>query len=497
MNPVREDPPLVSAIVSTYKAERFMPGLLTDLEGQTIADRMEIVVVDSNSPQNEGAVVKEFQRRYDNIVYLRTEERENSHVSFSRAIQLARGKYVTLANTDDRRRADALERMAEALESRPQVALAYADMAITLRENDTFETAREKKFFLWPEFDPVLFFQICYVGSQPMWRRALHEVYGYFDPEFWSAGDYEFWLRLIRSEKFLHIPEILGLYLFSPQSNENRDRLLSSKESEKARERYWPSGWGKRPTPFTRNPFVVPDLSREGRLEQVRVLKQQGVYFSSQGDGLGSEKAFQLALAIDPLDPDVLVSLGKICLDAKRFSEAIDFFRGVIQQKPLDKDAHMGLLLAAQKLQDQKAAEEAYSKASLLAPEDPAVQSIGRVLAQKKGRKYSREGPSQEAKKLNQWGEALFHQGKMDEALELFGKSRERDKNYLPAINNLGVVYFHSGDPEKAGDLFRQALEIDPHYKDAAENLERCSGIKPDPGQENRAGRADRLPIPR
>ncbi len=58
---------LVSAIVSTYKSERFMRGLLEDLEAQTLADRLEIVIVDSNSPQNEGAIVKEFQKRYDNI----------------------------------------------------------------------------------------------------------------------------------------------------------------------------------------------------------------------------------------------------------------------------------------------------------------------------------------------------------------------------------------------------------------------------------------------
>ena len=40
---------LVSAIVSTYNAEKFIRGCLEDLENQTIADRLEIVVVNSGS----------------------------------------------------------------------------------------------------------------------------------------------------------------------------------------------------------------------------------------------------------------------------------------------------------------------------------------------------------------------------------------------------------------------------------------------------------------
>ena len=50
---------LVSALVPTYNAERFMRGLLEDLEAQTIADRLEIVYRSTGSPTNEKVIVEE------------------------------------------------------------------------------------------------------------------------------------------------------------------------------------------------------------------------------------------------------------------------------------------------------------------------------------------------------------------------------------------------------------------------------------------------------
>jgi glycosyltransferase involved in cell wall biosynthesis len=251
--------PIVSAIVSIYNAERFLRGCLEDLEAQTIAAQLEIIVVDSGSRQNEHAIVKEFQQRYQNIVYLRTEERETLYAAWNRGVKAARGKYLTNANTDDRHRSDALEKLVETLETHPEVALAYADSVITDQENATWGSAPLVGHFRWPEFEARLLFQACYVGPQPLWRRELHERYGLFDPAFTSAGDYEFWLRLAVTEQFLHVPEVLGLYLLAPGGLEHGQPDISHQESEEACQRHWPPAWGPRP-PVSGN-FLIKDIS--------------------------------------------------------------------------------------------------------------------------------------------------------------------------------------------------------------------------------------------
>lgn len=226
--------PLVSAIVSTYNSERFIKGCIEDLEQQTIAHQLEIIVIDSASPQNEGAIVRELQGRYGNIRYLRTDQRETVYAAWNRGIAMARGRYVTNANTDDRHRRDAFELMARVMDSRPGIDLVYGDVLITKNPDDTFESHTPGGRYTWYDWDRnILLDKGCFVGPQPMWRRSLHELYGGFDPAYVTSGDYEFWLRISQTSDFFHIRQPLGLYLARPDSiehqNEDRKGIENSK----------------------------------------------------------------------------------------------------------------------------------------------------------------------------------------------------------------------------------------------------------------------------
>ncbi|MEA2699747.1 MAG: hypothetical protein QOI66_4018, partial [Myxococcales bacterium] len=203
----------VSAIVSTYRSATFMRGCLEDLVAQTLyaKGQLEIIVIDSGSPENEGEIVRDMQRQHPGIQYVRT-ERETLYAAWNRAVALAHGPYLTNANTDDRHRTDALELLADTLDRQPDVAVVYADQLVTKQPNETFARNSAQARFDWPAFSWQALQQRCIVGPQPMWRRSLHEKWGVFDQTFAVAGDYEFWLRIGRAEKFQRVPEILGLY---------------------------------------------------------------------------------------------------------------------------------------------------------------------------------------------------------------------------------------------------------------------------------------------
>jgi|GEM_PF-653478 len=215
---------LVSAIVSTYNSEKFIRGCIEDLENQTIADRLEIIVVNSGSEQNEESIVEEFQKKYGNIVYIKT-EREGLYSAWNRAVKVASGQFLTNANTDDRHRKDAFEVMANTLLKNTDVALVYGDQIVTDTPNPTFENHHVIELAQKPEFSKERLLFNCCVGSQPMWRKSMHDEFGGFDETLTCAADWDFWLKVAGKYYFKHIPEFLGFYFYNTEGIEHGRRI--------------------------------------------------------------------------------------------------------------------------------------------------------------------------------------------------------------------------------------------------------------------------------
>jgi glycosyltransferase involved in cell wall biosynthesis len=229
---------LVSAIVSTYNSERFLRGCLDDLEQQTIADKLEVIVVNSGSQENEEAIVREYRQKYNNIIYIKTEHREGIYSAWNRAVKVARGTFLTNANTDDRHREDALEKMAQTLLANPDVALVYGDQVCTDTPNGTFANHHVIEMAKRPEYSRERLLFGCCVGSQPMWRKSLHDELGYFDETLTCGSDWDFWLRISSKYKFKHIPDFLGLYYYNEDGIEHGRKIHSLYERYAVGRRY-------------------------------------------------------------------------------------------------------------------------------------------------------------------------------------------------------------------------------------------------------------------
>jgi len=205
----------VAALVSLYKAERFIKGRLDDLTNQTLFKRgeLEIVIIDSASPENEFKIIRKYREEYPNIKYKRTKLRETLYQAWNRGIEISEAPLLTNANADDRLSPDALEKLASVLEADEAVGFAYGDAHLSSVENETFEEAsRGRTYQSQDYFGPDL---LChqFLGHQVMWRRTLHTKVGLFSPEYKAAGDYEFMLRSAVRARGAHVPEPVGLLL--------------------------------------------------------------------------------------------------------------------------------------------------------------------------------------------------------------------------------------------------------------------------------------------
>ena len=205
----------ITALVSTYKSEAFIEECLIDLQGQTVADKLEIVIVDANSPQNERAVVERFQKRYGNIRYLRTRERIGIYPAWNLAARMAGGRFLTPMSTNDRLAPDAYEVLLRALREHPEAGLSYGDTWLTTVPHQTFANFTPTQDyggkFEWPPYSYEDLLMNCRVGPHPVWRSDLHAQIGWFDGRYKAIGDQDFWLRIALKAPLVHIPRMTGL----------------------------------------------------------------------------------------------------------------------------------------------------------------------------------------------------------------------------------------------------------------------------------------------
>ena len=204
--------PAVSVVISTFKSEKFMRACLDNLSLQTIFARCEVIVVDSGSPENERAIVLEFQQKFPNLRYVRT-ERETLYAAWNRGLALARGRYWANVNTDDSLRPDALEIMTAALDRHSDCALAYADCAWTTQPNDMLPSEHIVRTVKYPDYTPVENLFYCITGCLQFFRTETLRQLGGFDAGLKCVGDYEAVLKMMAARlNAVHVPEVLSLF---------------------------------------------------------------------------------------------------------------------------------------------------------------------------------------------------------------------------------------------------------------------------------------------
>jgi N-acetylglucosaminyl-diphospho-decaprenol L-rhamnosyltransferase len=196
---------LVSAIVLNYRSPQYTVTCVHALTKQTIADRLEILVVDNHSEDDSIGVLRNRLKHIPHVRILENHANTGYGSGNAFAIHHAHGEYLLIVNPDNTLLPDCAEQLVEALRADPSIGIVAPQL---IHEDGTIRDsyrsfprfldviAKRAKFlrgfftkridrYLQADTDPHESHEVDWVvGACFLIRKDLFQQLGGFDPRF-------------------------------------------------------------------------------------------------------------------------------------------------------------------------------------------------------------------------------------------------------------------------------------------------------------------------
>ena len=244
--------PRVSVIVPNYNHARFLPKRLDSILTQSFQD-FELILLDDCSTDDSRTILQEYAS--DARVRLDFNELNSGSPfkQWNKAVRLAQGKYVWIAESDDYAHARLLERLVALLDSDPAVAYAYCrswritegdqrdgfgDFYLTYLDASRWTTDycadghdECRDYFIHQNAVPN--------ASGVVFRRDIYERVGGADESLRLCGDWKLWAAMALTGKVAYVAEPLNFFRFHEESMRNKSVIDSRDVAERLRVVRW------------------------------------------------------------------------------------------------------------------------------------------------------------------------------------------------------------------------------------------------------------------
>lgn len=204
-------------LVALYRAGKFLEHKLKSLEQQTLFEQCQIVLLNCQNLNNERALYCNFASKHDNVKVIEYDRYTKLYPTWNDGIRQTESEYIMNSNVDDQLHPNCIAMLAAALDTASEeYGIATSDSYISSTPNQ-----------VWPNWQWEGRINAHYPGSTlgpcPMWRRSLHDRFGYFEDKY-VVGDALMWHKWYRAKvKFIKVPGPLSLYYKGNNLETRRD----------------------------------------------------------------------------------------------------------------------------------------------------------------------------------------------------------------------------------------------------------------------------------
>jgi glycosyltransferase involved in cell wall biosynthesis len=199
----------ISIITACLNAGKLLEGTIQSVLAQHF-DSTEYIVIDGGSDPETPEVIK----RYPAVTKYVREPDSGVYDAFNKGIRLASGDVIGILNAGDYHEPHTLQKVANAFQKNPDVDMVHGDQ-LTFDENGQPVMVMKPllKRDAW-KHDMPFNHPTCFI------RHDLYLKLGLFNTDFRIAADYDFAIRVLRSNAHVHyIPEVLARFSYGGLSS--------------------------------------------------------------------------------------------------------------------------------------------------------------------------------------------------------------------------------------------------------------------------------------
>ena len=236
--------PTVSVIVPNYNHARFLPGRLESIFNQTFLD-FEVILLDDFSTDNSRSVIESF-RDHPKLIHILYNEKNSGSTfkQWQKGLELAKGKYIWIAESDDVADPDFLKILSAALEEYQSASIAYCQ-SVVINASDRVLYSNEKwtrdvNYVDWSKPFQIrgedairnmfIFKNIIPNASAVLFRREMLKNLTADFTQFKYTGDWLVWIEGLTSGGLYYTP--LQLNKFRIHENVTRKRKTIEKNAK-------------------------------------------------------------------------------------------------------------------------------------------------------------------------------------------------------------------------------------------------------------------------
>lgn len=200
--------PKVSIILPTYNgASKYLYKSINSCLEQTYRN-IELVIVDDGSDDHTPELVKSIAD--PRIRYIPHEKNMGLPRSLNTGFRNSTGQLLTWTSDDNEYLPEAIEHMVAFLRDHGEADFVYADYYALFVESGKSELRRLPHIL-------DLAWTNC-IGACFLYTRRVYVTVGNYDPRHALVEDYDYWIRVSKQFKMLHLPKPLYVYREHPRS---------------------------------------------------------------------------------------------------------------------------------------------------------------------------------------------------------------------------------------------------------------------------------------